>query len=85
MIGYSYLRKRTYEDNDMFTCWNMQQNSFYYNECIKSDVLDEQLVDIIIKVETDKVTNKTKERMAFVWKKSDVTRALKNIWDNRPH
>lgn len=84
MIGYSYLRKNNYEDKDVFYCWNMQQNSFYYNECVKNDCVDE-LVDIIVKIEKDKETGKPKERMAFGWKKSDVTRNLKAIWDARPH
>lgn len=80
MLQYNYIRKNYYEDNDVFVCWNMQQNSFYYHWCVENDQVDE-LLDIVIEI--NKVTNK--ERMGFVWKKSSVTRSLKNVWDNRLH
>lgn len=80
MLQYSNIRNKYYEDNDVFICWNMQQNSFYYMECEKNNCMHE-LVDIIVCL--DKKTNK--ERMAFVWEKSDTTKKLKAKWDNRPH
>lgn len=85
MLAYSDLREEYDEDRDSIPLWNMQQNAFYYNELIKSGNLNEQLIDIFVKVEIDPMTKKEKERMAFVWKKSDATRNLKAIWDARPH
>lgn len=81
MRQFSERNKVYYEDEDTIIIWNAAQHAFYYFKALNDNRIDSQYIDEISVYDKDE----NKYRLGWIWKKSNYTHNLKQMWSEREH